>query len=144
MSTDDEYIPSPKDFVAEHVRRYEATGDVMSGPFEGQPTVVLTTRGRKSGKLRKTPLVRVEKNGEYAVVASLGGADRHPAWYLNLRDDPEVTLQDGPTVLQLKARTATPEEKREWWPTATAVWPAYDDYQQRTDRDIPIVLFEHR
>jgi deazaflavin-dependent oxidoreductase (nitroreductase family) len=138
------YEPSPREHVREHVRRYEETGDVYSSPFEGQPTVILTTRGRKSGKLRKTPLVRVEHEGSYAVVASRGGAPTHPAWYLNLVADPRVVLQDGPERTELHARTATAAERGVWWPRAVAVWAEYAEYQTRTSRELPIVLFDPR
>lgn len=142
MPLEGEYEPSPWPPVADQVAQYEATGGVRGGELEGCPCVILTTRGRKSGKLRKTPLMRVEHGGTYVVVASLGGAPDHPVWYLNLLADPEVTLQDGPDVHDLRARTATPEEKAAWWPYCTAAWPAYDDYQAATDRDIPVVILE--
>lgn len=112
--------------------------------LQGKPCVILWTRGRSSGKVRKNALVRIERDGRYAVVASKGGAARHPEWYLNLVADPDVTLQDGPEVMDFRARTATPEEKAEWWPYCTAVWPPYDDYEKRTKRDIPVVLLEPR
>ena len=137
-----EYEPSPWEPVAEQVRKYEETGGTEGAVLEGVPVIILTTRGRKSGKLRKSPLMRIEHNGTYAVVASMGGAPQHPVWYLNLVENPDVTLQDGTRVLDLKARTASPDEKREWWPRLTAVWPAYDDYQARTDRDIPVIILE--
>ena len=137
-----EYEPSPWPPVADQVARYEATGGAEGGDLEGRPCVILTTRGRKSGKLRKSPLMRVEHGGTYVVVASMGGAPDHPVWYLNLLADPEVTLQDGAEVFDLRARTATAEEKAAWWPHCTAVWPAYDDYQAATDRDIPVVILE--
>ncbi|GAA1828555.1 nitroreductase family deazaflavin-dependent oxidoreductase [Pseudonocardia ailaonensis] len=142
MALTGDYEPSPAQFVEDHVRRYEETGDPYSGPFDGQPCVILTTRGRRSGKLRKTPVVRIEREGRYAVVASTGGGPKHPQWYLNLVAEPEVLLQDGPKVMALRARTATPEERADWWPHATAVWPQYDDYGARTDRVIPLVLFD--
>ena len=104
--------------------------------------MILTTKGRKTGKLRKTPLMRIEHEGVYAVVASLGGAPQHPVWYLNLVANPDVTLQDGDKVLDFRARTATPEEKRHWWPRLTAVWPPYSEYQSKTERDIPVILLE--
>ena len=88
--------------------------------------------------------MRVEHDGEYAVVASMGGAPKHPVWYLNLLGDPDVTLQDGEHVMDLRARIATPDEKRAWWPHAVAAWPDYDKYQAATDRDIPVVLFDPR
>jgi F420H(2)-dependent quinone reductase len=137
-----EYEPSPWEPVAEQVRKYEETGGTEGAVLEGVPVIILTTRGRKSGKLRKSPLMRIEHDGKYAVVASMGGAPQHPVWYLNLVENPDVTLQDGARVLDLKARTASPDEKREWWPRLTAVWPAYDDYQARTERDIPVIILE--
>ena len=144
MPLEGEYEPSPWGPVEEQVRLYESTGGAEGWDLEGRPCIILTTRGRKTGKLRKSPLMRVEHDGRYAVVASLGGAPRHPVWYLNLTDDPDVTLQDGPRVMDMRAHTASPEEKAEWWPRATAVWPAYDEYQARTDRDIPVVILEPR
>jgi F420H(2)-dependent quinone reductase len=137
-----EYEPSPWEWVSEQVERYESTGGQEGGTLEGAPCVILTTRGRKTGKLRKSPLMRIEHDGVYAVVASLGGAPKHPVWYLNLVEDPDVTLQDGDQVLDLRARTATPDEKRHWWPRLTAVWPPYSEYQSKTERDIPVVLLE--
>jgi deazaflavin-dependent oxidoreductase (nitroreductase family) len=142
MPLEGEYEASPWDWVSEQVQRYEATGGKEGGTLEGKPCVILTTHGRHSGRLRKSPLMRVEHDGRYVVVASLGGAPKHPVWYLNLLADPRVTLQDGEKVMDLRARTATPEEKREWWPRATAAWPPYEEYQTKTDRDIPIVIFE--
>jgi deazaflavin-dependent oxidoreductase (nitroreductase family) len=137
-----EYEPSPWDQVAEQVRLYEATGGKEGGTLEGAPCVILTTKGRKTGKLRKSPLMRIEHDGVYAVVASMGGAPQHPVWYLNLAANPDVTLQDGDQVLDLRARTASPDEKRHWWPRLTAVWPPYSEYQSKTERDIPVVLLE--
>ncbi|HUY21144.1 MAG TPA: nitroreductase family deazaflavin-dependent oxidoreductase [Acidimicrobiales bacterium] len=142
MDTTGDYRPSAFDFVADQVRLYEATGGREGDTLEGKPVVILTTRGRRTGAERKSPLMRVEHDGRYAVVASMGGAPRHPVWYLNLVADPMVRLQDGARVMELRARTATPEERREWWPRATAAWPAYDDYQQNTEREIPVVILE--
>ncbi len=136
-----EYEPSPWGPIVEQVRLYEATGGKEGGTLEGAPCVILTTRGG-IGKLRKSPLMRIEHDGVYAVVASMGGADQHPVWYLNLVANPEVTLQDGDRVLDLTARTASAHEKRHWWPRLTAAWPAYDKYQSSTERDIPVVLLE--
>jgi deazaflavin-dependent oxidoreductase (nitroreductase family) len=144
MAIEGAYEPSPWERVAAQVRLYEATGGTEGSDLQGQPCVILTTRGRKTGKLRKTPLIRIEHDGTYAVVASLGGAPKHPVWYLNLSADPEVVLQDGPNVMAMRARTASPEEKAEWWPRATAVWPPYDEYQASTDRDLPVVILEPR
>ena len=137
-----EYEPSPWDWVSAQVEQYEATGGKEGGTLEGAPCVILTTKGRKTGKLRKTPLMRIEHEGVYAVVASLGGAPQHPVWYLNLVANPDVSLQDGDKVFDFRARTATPEEKRQWWPRLTAVWPPYSEYQSKTERDIPVVLLE--
>lgn len=137
-----DYEPSPSTWVADQVRDYEASGGAEHNTLRGVPVVILTTRGRRSGKLRKSALMRVEHEGTYAVVASMGGAPAHPVWYLNLVDDPNVMLQDGATAFDARARVATPEEKAEWWPRATAVWPDYDEYQTRTDRDIPVVIVE--
>ena len=142
MPLEGEYEPSPWEWVSEQVRLYESTGGKEGGTLEGAPCVILTTKGRKSGKLRKSALMRIEHDGVYAVVASMGGAPKHPVWYLNLVANPDVTLQDGATVLDLRARTASSEEKRHWWPRLTAVWPAYSEYQSKTERDIPVVLLE--
>ncbi len=136
------YEPSPWEPVAEQVRQYEATGGEEGGTLEGQPCIILTTVGRQSGKLRKTPLMRVEHDGRYAVVASMGGAPTHPVWYYNLRAHPAVVVQDGPVVHDLVAHEASGEEKAEWWARATAVWPAYDEYQQNTGRVIPLFVLE--
>ncbi|MBA2327415.1 MAG: nitroreductase family deazaflavin-dependent oxidoreductase [Actinobacteria bacterium] len=142
MPIEGEYEPSPWDFVAEHVRQYEETGGREGGTLEGKPCVILTTRGRRTGKLRKSALMRVEHDGAYAVVASLGGAPKHPVWYLNLLADPEVTLQDGDAVSDRRARVVTGDERDEWWARAAEVWPPYDDYQTKTDREIPVVVLD--
>jgi deazaflavin-dependent oxidoreductase (nitroreductase family) len=138
----DEYVPSPVEFVANQVAQYEATGGVEGAELIGKPTVILTTRGRRSGNVRKTPLMRVEHDGTYAVIASLGGAPKHPVWYHNLTASPEVTLQDGANVYQMRAREAQGEEKAQWWARAVEAWPAYNDYQARTEREIPVVILE--
>ena len=142
MPLEGEYEPSAWDFVAEQVRQYEATGGKEGGTNQGKPVIILTTRGRRSGRIRKVPLQRVEHDGRYVVVASKGGTPEQPEWYLNLVEHPEVTLQDGERVMDFQARTATPEERSEWWPRATAAWPDYDEYQKRTDRQIPVVILE--
>src|ERR1700681_3301510 len=134
MSVQGEYQPSAWGPVADQVALYEATDGKEGGTLEGKPVVILTTRGRKSGAVRKSPLMRVEHEGRYVVVASMGGAPQHPVWYLNLVADPDVTLQDGANVMQLRARTATPAERHEWWPRAASAWPHYDDYEKNTDR----------
>jgi len=142
MPLEGEYRPSPWSPVADQVALYESTDGKEGGTLEGKPVVILTTRGRKSGVLRKTPLMRVEHDGRYVVVASLGGAPQHPVWYLNLVGDPRVTLRDGADVMELRARAATPEERKTWWTRAAAAWPAYDEYQKNTEREIPVVILE--
>ena len=144
MAMQGAYEPSPWEFVADQVRQYEESGGREGNLLEGKPCVILTTRGRHSGKLRKTPLMRVEHDGKYAVVASLGGAPKHPVWYLNLVADPHVTLQDGDKVMDVRARIVDGDERREWWSYATEAWPPYDEYQTKTDRQIPVVLLEPR
>jgi deazaflavin-dependent oxidoreductase (nitroreductase family) len=138
----EEYAPSPVEFVANQVAQYEATGGTEGAELMGKPTVILTTRGRRSGKMRKTPLMRVEHDGTYAVIASLGGAPKHPVWYHNLTASPDVTLQDGSNVYKMRAREAHGDEKAQWWARAVEAWPAYNDYQARTERQIPIVILE--
>jgi deazaflavin-dependent oxidoreductase (nitroreductase family) len=124
------------------VRQYEATGGKEGGTLEGKPVIILTSKGAKTGKLRKTPLMRVEHDGRYAVVASLGGAPKHPVWYHNLVANPDVTLQDGPKVFDFRARELTGDEKAEWWARAAEAWPDYDKYQTSTDRLIPLFVLE--
>ena len=140
--SDPEYAPSPWEPVADHVERYLATDGKDGFDFNGAQCIILTTTGRKSGKLRRTPLIRVHDGSDYLVVASMGGAPNHPVWYLNLQANPEVTIQDRAEVHHLVARTAPPEEKAERWPAATAAWPDYANYQIRTDRDNPLVVCE--
>jgi len=142
MPLEGTYVPSAWAPIAEQVALYEATDGKEGDTLEGKPVIILTTRGRKTGDVRKTPLMRVEHDGRYVVVASMGGAPQHPVWYLNLLADPHVTLQDGAEITDLRARTATPEERAVWWPRATAAWPPYDEYQKNTDREIPVVILE--
>jgi len=110
--------------------------------MNGMPVVVLTTIGAKSGKCRKTPLRRVEHDGSYAVVASLGGAPKNPVWYYNVKADPHVTLRDATQVFDLVAREVTGDEKAVWWERAVAAYPDYADYQTKTDREIPVFVLE--
>ena len=142
MALEGTYEPSAWPPIAEQVALYESTDGREGDTLEGKPVIILTTRGRKSGAIRKTPLMRVEHDGRYVVVASMGGAPQHPVWYLNLVANPEVTLQDGANVMHLRAHTATPEERELWWPRAAEAWPAYNDYQKNTDRQIPVVILE--
>jgi deazaflavin-dependent oxidoreductase (nitroreductase family) len=126
----------------EHTRRYKETGGQEGHDWQGTQTLLLTTKGRKSGEPRELPLIYAPWNDAYLIVASKGGADQPPAWYLNLQADPEVEVQVKGDRFKARARTATPEEKAEMWPVMTKEWPAYDEYQQKTDRDIPIVVLE--
>jgi deazaflavin-dependent oxidoreductase (nitroreductase family) len=142
MPLEGTYEPSPAEWVRTQVEKYEATGGKEGGELQGKPVVILTTRGRNTGRIRKAALMRVEHDGRYAVVASMGGAPKHPVWYLNLLADPVVTLQDGDRVHDMRARVVTGDEKQAWWQRATAVWPAYDEYQTKTTREIPVVVLE--
>ena len=144
MPIDGEYEPSAWKWVSDQVDLYESSGGTKGLTLQGQPVVVLTMRGRQSGKVRKAAVMRVEHDGTYAAVASKGGAPNHPGWYLNLLEHPEVTVQDGPDVLEMRARVADGDEKAAWWARAVDVWPAYDEYQEKTDRPIPVVLLEPR
>jgi deazaflavin-dependent oxidoreductase (nitroreductase family) len=136
------YEPSPVAHVREQVALYESSGGTEGTTMHGLPVVILTSRGARSGKLRKTPLMRVEHEGRYAVVASQGGAPKHPTWYFNLTADPHVELQDGPTKQEMVAREVTGEERAQWWERAVAAFPRYADYQVRTDRQIPVLVLE--
>lgn len=138
-----EYEPSPTEWVRDQVAEYERSGGQRANTLldTGRPIIILTTRGNKSGKIRKTPLMRVEHDGEYALIASLGGAPRHPVWYYNLKADPTaVTIQDGPEPFDFVARESTPEEKAVWWERAVAAYPPYAEYQEKTSRVIPLLV----
>jgi deazaflavin-dependent oxidoreductase (nitroreductase family) len=142
MPLEGEYLPSAWEPVAAQVALYEATGGEEGSEFLGGTCIILTTRGNKSGMIRKTPLMRVEHDGRYAVVASLGGAPDHPLWYHNVVAHPHVMLQDGPVVKDYNAREATGDEKALWWERAVAAYPAYADYQASTERVIPLFVLE--
>jgi len=142
MSSDSQYLPGSSGSSNAQVRAYEQSDGAKRGDMRGVPVVILTTRGRKSGALRKVPLMRVTDGERYAVIASLGGAPEHPVWYLNLLADPEVTLQDREVKRRYRARTASGDERREWWDRAVAVWPYYTGYQTKTDREIPVVVLD--
>ena len=137
-----EYEPSTDQATREQVELYESSGGTQGLTLRGKPCVILTTVGARSGRLRKVALMRVEHDGDYAVVASLGGAPKHPVWYHNIVTEPHVELQDGPQKWDMVAREVTGEEKATWWQRAVAVWPDYDDYQRRTDRQIPVFVLE--
>jgi deazaflavin-dependent oxidoreductase (nitroreductase family) len=129
-------------FGAEHVARYRETGGEHGHDWRGTTTLLLTTTGRKSGRRRTTPLIYQAYDDAYLIVASKGGAPDPPEWYLNLVEHPDVELQIRGEAFHARARTATPEEKPDMWRTMTQTWPAYDDYQRKTDREIPIVVLE--
>jgi deazaflavin-dependent oxidoreductase (nitroreductase family) len=116
------------------------SGGTEGTELKGKPVILLTTVGAKSGKIRKTPLMRVEHDGEYAVVASLGGAPKNPVWYYNIKKNPRVELQDGPTTRDYDAREVFGDEKAAWWERAVEAWPDYADYQKKTDREIPLFV----
>lgn len=139
---DGEYVPSAWEPVAQQVADYEATGGQKGAEWLGSRCIILTTIGAKTGAIRKTPLMRVEHEGRYAVVASIGGAPQHPGWYVNIVANPVVELQDMDVRKTYVAHEATGEEKAEWWARAVESWPAYDDYQARTDRVIPLLVLE--
>jgi deazaflavin-dependent oxidoreductase (nitroreductase family) len=128
----------------EHIDRYLATDGEEGHEWEGTHTLLLGTTGRRSGTPRLHPLIYGRHGGDYLVVASKGGAPEHPDWYLNLEANPDVEIQVKADKMRAHARTASPEEKAELWPIMTTEWPAYDDYQEKTDRDIPIVVLEPR
>src|SRR5882757_4739577 len=135
-----EYEPSKFDFSRDQVDRYERSGGTEGTDNQGKPVIVLTSVGAKTGKLRKAPLMRVEHDGEYAVVASLGGAPKHPVWYYNLTTNPHVELQDGPVKKDYQAREVQGEEYAVWLERAIAVWPDYAEYQTKTTRTMPIFV----
>ncbi|MCK7625140.1 nitroreductase family deazaflavin-dependent oxidoreductase [Streptomyces sp. RS10V-4] len=137
-----EYEPSPTQWVREQVALYEGSGGTEGTTLRGLPVIVLTTRGARTGKLRKSPLMRVEHEGSYAAVASVGGAPSNPVWYHNLRADPRAELQDGPVRQDMTAREVTGEEKARWWARAVDAFPDYAAYQERTDREIPVFVLE--
>ncbi|WP_406037214.1 nitroreductase family deazaflavin-dependent oxidoreductase [Micromonospora sp. NBC_00898] len=143
MTASEQVLDSPAGWVADHIRRYVETDGAEGHEWRpGVWTLLLTTRGRRSGKLRRTALIYGRDGDAYLVVASQGGAPEHPAWHLNLLAEPEVRVQVGAERFTARARPATPEEKPRMWRTMTAIWPAYDEYQTKTDREIPVVVLE--
>lgn len=137
-----EYEPSPSTRSREQVEEYESSRGQRGNTMRGMPVVILTTIGARSGKLRKTPLMRVEHDGTYAVVASLGGAPSNPVWYYNVLAHPDVELQDGPEPHDFRAREVHGEEKATWWKRCVAAYPDYADYQAHTEREIPVFVLE--
>jgi deazaflavin-dependent oxidoreductase (nitroreductase family) len=147
MPLEGEYEPSPEQWVRDQVERYEATDGREANTLRdtGLPVVIYTTRGNKSGKIRKTPLMRVEHDGAYLMVASQGGAPKHPVWYHNVKADPTALMvQDGADRFDATARELSGEEREVWWERAVAAYPSYADYQRKTDRQIPVFLVERR
>lgn len=142
-----EYEPSPAEWVRNQVAEYEASKGERANTLRdtGLPVIIVTTRGNKSGKIRKFALMRVEHDGEYALVASKGGAPEHPVWYHNLKADPEaVMIQDGPEPFDATTREVTGEEKAIWWERAVAAYPPYAEYQEKTEREIPVLVATRR
>lgn len=134
------YEPSTSDWAREQAEKFEEANGTAANELRGMPIIVVTSIGAQSGKLRKTPLMRVEHNGEYAAVASLGGAPKNPVWYYNLKKHPHVELQDGTVKKDYIAREVTGDEKAAWWERAVAAYPDYADYQQKTTREIPVFV----
>jgi deazaflavin-dependent oxidoreductase (nitroreductase family) len=135
-----EYAPSPADWAREQAEKFEQSNGAQANDMRGMPSIVLTSVGAKSGLLRKTPLMRVEHDGEYAVVASKGGAPEHPVWYYNLVKNNHVELQDGAVKKDYLARLVEGDEKAVWWERAVAAYADYADYQTKTDRQIPVFV----
>jgi deazaflavin-dependent oxidoreductase (nitroreductase family) len=133
---------SPTGWVREHTEKILRSSTTEGVEIMGRPVILLTTRGAKSGKLRKVPLMRVEHDGRYAIVASLGGAPQHPVWYHNVKADPHVELQDGTVTRDYRAREMVGEEKTVWWDRAVAAYPEYAEYQKKTSRQIPVFVLE--
>jgi F420H(2)-dependent quinone reductase len=142
MPLNGDYEPSPAQWVRDQVQEYESSGGQRANTLldTGMPVVIVATRGNKTGKIRKMALMRVEHQGEYALVASLGGAPKHPVWYYNVKADPNVSIQDGPDTLDFRVREVTGDEKAQWWERAVAAYPPYADYQKKTDRQIPVLV----
>ncbi|PYG01897.1 deazaflavin-dependent oxidoreductase, nitroreductase family [Georgenia satyanarayanai] len=142
MPLEGEYAPSPSDRARKQAELYEMSNGQEGNTLGGRPVVILTSVGAKSGKLRKTPLMRVEHEGRYAAVASLGGAPKHPVWYFNVVANPHVELQDGAEKWDMQAREVTGAEKEEWWARCVEAFPPYAEYQEKTDREIPVFVLE--
>ena len=147
MALTGNYVPSPHGWVRDQVETYERTGGREANTLfdTGLPIIIVTTRGNTSGALRKTPLMRIEHNGEYALVGSYGGSPDHPVWVHNVRADPSaVMVQDGPEPWEAEVREVTGDERAEWWRRAVQAYPPYEDYQAATDRTIPLFVARHR
>ncbi|MGO9053712.1 MAG: nitroreductase family deazaflavin-dependent oxidoreductase [Streptosporangiaceae bacterium] len=147
MTLEGEYVPSTAKWVRDQVAEYEASGGQRANALgdTGLPVIIVTSRGSKSGKIRKWALMRVEHDGEYALVASKGGAPEHPVWYYNLQADPDaVMIQDGPEPFDAHVRELSGEERARWWERAVKAYPPYAEYQEKTDRQIPVFLATRR
>ncbi|HET6916744.1 MAG TPA: nitroreductase family deazaflavin-dependent oxidoreductase [Acidimicrobiales bacterium] len=147
MPLEGEYEPSSFAWVRDQVAEYEASGGERANTLRdtGLPVIIVTTKGNKTGKIRKFALMRVEHDGEYALVASLGGAPKHPVWYYNLKADPAaLMIQDGPEPFDAEAREVTGDEKAQWWERAVAAFPPYAEYQAKTERSIPVFVARRR
>ena len=145
MALEGEYEPSPSEWVRDQVEEFEASNGQRANVLRGNPDwpiVVVTSVGAKSGKLRKNPVMRVERDGAYVAIASKGGADDHPVWYHNFVAHPEVDLQDGAEKHTYRARLVTGEERTDWWQLAVDTWGTYAEYQEKTDREIPVFVLE--
>jgi deazaflavin-dependent oxidoreductase (nitroreductase family) len=142
MTISGEYVPSPSDWVRKQVEEIERTGTTDSVHIQNRPVVLLTMRGKKSGKVRKVPLMRVEHDGDFAAVASKGGAPEHPKWYRNLQAHPDIDLQVGTETWSARARELTGEEREQWWERCVAAFPPYAEYQTKTERLIPVFVLE--
>ena len=140
MPLSGDYAPSTSDWARENAEKYMESGGTEGTELQGKPVILLTTVGAKSGKLRKTPLMRIEHNGQYAVVASLGGAPKNPVWYYNVKANPRVELQDGTETHDYDAREVFDDEKATWWDRCVEAWPDYANYQKKTDRQIPVFV----
>ena len=140
MPLSGEYEPSTSDWARENAETYMESGGTDGTELKGRPVILLTTIGAKSGKIRKTPLMRVEHDGEYAVVASLGGAPKNPVWYYNIKAHPQVELQDGAVTKDYESHEVFDDEKAVWWERAVHAWPDYANYQKKTDRQIPVFV----
>jgi F420H(2)-dependent quinone reductase len=147
MALNGEYEPSPAQWVRDQVEEYEASGGTKANTLRetGIPIIVVTTLGVKSGKIRKIPLMRVEHDGEYALVASKGGAPAHPVWYYNLKDNSgPIEIQDGPAPAEYDVREISGDERAAWWERAVAAFPPYAEYQAKTERQIPVFVASPR
>ena len=144
MPLEGEYAPGKANWALKQVELYESSGGTEGTTLHGRPVIVLTTLGAKTGKIRKTALMRVEHEGEYAVVASLGGAPKHPVWFYNVRAHPHVELQDETEKHDYTAREVTGDEKALWWERAVAAFPPYAGYQKKTEREIPVFVLTRR